>query len=46
MLLCLSHRLMHHLAYLQAAWHGKPIVGLPLMLEQPDNVARAEEQVR
>ena len=30
---------------LQAAWHGKPIVGMPLMIEQPDNLARAEEQV-
>ncbi len=29
---------------LQAAYHGVPIVGLPLFAEQPDNMARATEQ--
>lgn len=28
----------------QAAYHGVPIVGLPLFAEQPDNMARATEQ--
>lgn len=28
----------------QAAYHGVPIVGLPLFAEQPDNMARAAEQ--
>ena len=32
------------LALLQAAYHGVPIVGMPLWGEQPDNVARAVEQ--
>ena len=31
-------------AVLQAAYHGVPIVGLPLFAEQPDNMARATEQ--
>ena len=28
----------------QAAYHGVPVVGLPLFAEQPDNMARAVEQ--
>lgn len=29
---------------MQAAYHGVPVVGLPLFAEQPDNMARAVEQ--
>ena len=29
---------------MQAAYHGVPIVGMPLFGEQPDNVARAVEK--
>ena len=29
---------------MQAAYHGVPIVGMPLFAEQPDNVARAVEK--
>lgn len=30
--------------HVQAAYHGIPIVGMPLFGEQPDNVARAVEK--
>lgn len=35
---------MGNLLLTQAAYHGVPIVGMPLWGEQPDNVARAVEQ--
>ena len=29
---------------MQAAYHGVPLVGMPMLVEQPDNVARAVEK--
>lgn len=36
--------MMEVLLRVQAAYHGVPVVGLPLFAEQPDNMARAVEQ--
>ena len=42
----LQHKvdLFTHATTLQASYHGVPIVGMPLVGEQPDNVARAKDR--